>query len=78
MATQELRDLKSLFDDGILDEDEYEEKLAEINAAAAPAPPPKKKKQAPPKKKAKAKAEKEGYEGLSVAKLKAALKERGL
>ena len=56
MATQELRDLKSLFDDGILDEDEYEEKLAEINAAAAPAPPPKKKKQAPPKKKAKAKA----------------------
>ena len=75
MATQELRDLKSLFDDGILDEDEYEEKLAEINAAA---PPPKKKKQAPPKKKAKAKAEKEGYEGLSVAKLKAALKERGL
>ena len=38
MATQELRDLKSLFDDGILDEDEYEEKLAEINAA--PAPPP--------------------------------------
>ena len=78
MATQELRDLKSLFEDGILDEDEYEEKLAEINAAAAPAPPPKKKKQAPPKKKAKAKAEKEGYEGLSVAKLKAALKERGL
>lgn len=73
MTSRELTDLKALLDDEIIDQDEYDEKRAELEAAR-----PKAKKKAPAKKKkAPAKKQEDGYEGMSCAKLKAALKERG-
>ena len=79
-TSRELRDLKALYEDGILDEEEYREKLKELQGkgggakARATAKAPAKAKA----KKGKAKAAEEGYEGMSCAKLKAACKEQGM
>jgi hypothetical protein len=61
----ELADLEALKNDGILDDDEYRAKLAELQDDDEP----------PAKK---AKTEDEDYEQLTVTKLKAKSKERGL
>ena len=61
----ELADLEALRNDGILDDDEYKAKLAELQDDDEP----------PAKK---AKTEDEDYEALTVSKLKAKSKERGL
>lgn len=63
----ELADLKALLDEGILDADEYAEKRKEIEG-----PPPKKARTQKPPPAA------DDYEKLTVAKLKAKSKERGL
>ena len=60
----ELADLEALKNDGILDDDEYRAKLAELQDDEPPAK--------------KAKTEEEDYEALTVTKLKAKSKERGL
>ena len=60
----ELADLEALRNDGILDDDEYKAKLAELQDDEPPAK--------------KAKTEEEDYEALTVTKLKAKSKERGL
>ena len=60
----ELADLEALKNDGILDDDEYRAKLAELQDDEPPAK--------------KAKTEEEDYEALTVSKLKAKSKERGL
>jgi len=64
---EELADLKALLDEGILDADEYVEKRKEIEG-----PPPKKARTQKPPPAA------DDYEKLTVAKLKAKSKERGL
>ena len=60
----ELADLEALRNDGILDDDEYKAKLAELQDDEPPVK--------------KAKTEDEDYEALTVSKLKAKSKERGL
>ena len=60
----ELADLEALKNDGILDDDEYRAKLKELQDDEPPAK--------------KAKTEEEDYEQLTVTKLKAKSKERGL